>query len=108
MVMVKTMAPQSCTAAVPWLHPSSVITALWGQGQGQGRLTSVVAAACLDSSLRWLSILSTFASSSVLMYSVSVGPKMGVGVVPPPPAQAALRLLGDAGGIAAALRKQPG
>lgn len=89
MVVVKTMAPQSCTAAVLWLHPSSVTTALWGQGQGQGlgqgRLTSVVAAACLDSSLRWLSILSTFASSSVLMYSVSVGPKMGVGVVPPPP-----------------------
>lgn len=36
----------------------------WDQAGG---LTSVVAAACLDSSLRWLSILSTFASSSALM-----------------------------------------
>lgn len=79
MAVAKAMAPQSCMAAVPWLHPSSVATALWGQGQGG--LTSVVAAACLDSSLRWLSILSTFASSSALMYSVSVGPKMCVGVV---------------------------
>lgn len=43
-----------------------------GPGWG-GELTRVVAAACLDSSLRWFSILSTFASSSALMYSVSVG-----------------------------------
>lgn len=33
----------------------------------------MVAAACLNSSLRWFSIFSTFASSSVLMYSVSEG-----------------------------------
>lgn len=33
----------------------------------------MVAAACLDSSLRWFSIFSTFASSSALMYSVSGG-----------------------------------
>lgn len=44
-----------------------------GQGWGRGRLTNVVAAACLNSSLRWFSIFSTFASSSVLMYSVSEG-----------------------------------
>lgn len=46
-----------------------VWTVRWGWGGG---LTSVAAAACLDSSLRWFSILSTFASSSALMYSVSV------------------------------------
>lgn len=46
-------------------------------GDQAGGLTSVVAAACLDSSLRWLSILSTFANSSALMYSVSVWTNRG-------------------------------
>lgn len=57
---------------MPGLQPSpEQQSRAWGWERRT--LTSVVAAACLDSSLRWLSIVSTLDSSSALMYSVSAG-----------------------------------
>lgn len=66
----------------------------------------MVAAACLDSSLRWFSIFSTFASSSGLMYSVSGGANWAcVGWMAPSGSPEAAEWCT---GAAAALKNQPG